>query len=178
MHKQVKILCLMVVVLSGCQKQMAPKRINQQSKEVDTTIDASAVHKRQSAKVKKLAQDVQKKPIIPAKEIDAISLKVEEIAAHYVWDIDVPVPLNAKEKNGSCRATPHNYQVSYAVQKEKDGLMAFYQEQMELHGWHCWWQTEGNEALLLFKKPQKHCAISIRPVSRKRSEIVIMQQVA
>ena len=111
------------------------------------------------------------------KEIDIQDIELEQINVDYVWTMDVPVPLQAVPKKGYYEATPQVFTIGYTASEQRQELCDFYEQQMELLGWQSFWQTDsGLEAMLLFKKPHKQCAISIRPGNRKKHDIIIMQQ--
>lgn len=111
------------------------------------------------------------------KEIDLDNIELDYINFDYVWTVDIPVPIDAVEKRNYCQAKPDVYAVGYTAHEDLEALTAFYKQQMELLGWHCWWDTQGLEALLMFEKPHKHCAVSIRPsASRKKTDIIVMQK--
>lgn len=113
------------------------------------------------------------------KEIDVENIEIDQINFDYVWTIDIPIPIDAVEKRNYCQAKPDVYAAGYTAPENQDELVAFYKQQMELLGWHCWWDTQGLEALLMFEKPHKHCAVSIRPSSsRKKTDIIVMQKTA
>lgn len=111
------------------------------------------------------------------KEIDIDNVELDYVTFDYVWTVDIPVPMDAVQKRNYCQAEPDLYAIGYTSVEHQDDLIAFYLQQMELLGWQCWWQTQGLEALLMFEKPHKQCAISIRPgSSRKKTDIVVMQK--
>lgn len=158
-----------IVFLAGCQKQPSDKSNKQKQH------DAYIVYHEQEAKRQDLYSTSQ--TVQYQKEIDADSVDIDMINVDYVWTVDVPIPLKAVEKKNYYQARTKSYSVGYSVALEHDDLVAFYKKQMELYGWHCWWQTEGLESLLLFEKPHKHCAVSIRPSnSRNKQDIIVLQK--
>ncbi len=171
MYKRYSILFIAIVSLAGCQKQ----REQGANKEQVKKRDAYTVYNEQETKQHKLygaSQTIQHQ-----KEIDAESVDIDTINVDYVWSIDVPIPLQAVEKKNYYQAQPNVYSIGYTVALERTDLIDFYKKQMELFGWHCWWQINGLEALMLFEKPHKHCAVSIRPSSsRKKQDIIVLQK--
>ena len=111
------------------------------------------------------------------KEIDVENIELEQINFDYVWTVDIPIPIDAVEKRNYCQAKPDVYAVGYTTHENQDDLVVFYKQQMELLGWQCWWDTQGLEALLMFEKPHKQSAVSIRAgASRKKTDIIVMQK--
>ncbi len=158
-------LVLLLSLLSGCGKQ------------VDNNIDqshAEIVYHGQEVKIDRLSES---HTIQHQKEIDVDAVELDQINFDYVWTVDIPIPVDATEKRNYYEATPEVYAVGYITGEKRDELVAFYKQQMELLGWHCWWDTQGLEALLMFEKPHKQCAVSIRPSStRRKSDIIVMQK--
>jgi len=171
MYKRYSILFIAIVSLAGCQKQREQSANKEQAKK----RDAYTVYNEQETKQHKLygaSQTIQHQ-----KEIDAESVDIDTINVDYVWSIDVPIPLQAVEKKNYYQAQPNVYSIGYTVALERTDLIDFYKKQMELFGWHCWWQINGFETLMLFEKPHKHCAVSIRPSSsRKKQDIIVLQK--
>lgn len=56
---------------------------------------------------------------------------------------------------------------SLASCQEQQAVIDFYLQEMECNGWQRISVMQGIESLLLFEKPHKICAISIRPLSNK-----------
>lgn len=110
------------------------------------------------------------------KEIDVDNGELVLVNTDSVWAADIPVPLQAIEKKNYYEATPASYCVGYVAPLDRDILVDFYKEQMELFGWQCWWQTDGLESLLLFEKPYKQCVVSIRPSAKNKQEIIVLQK--
>ncbi|MEX0849537.1 MAG: hypothetical protein WD055_04875 [Candidatus Dependentiae bacterium] len=157
-------LVLLLSCLSGCSKQV----------EQDEQSHAEVMYHGQEAKRSQLYQATT---VQHQKEIDVDAVEFDEINFDYVWTVDIPIPVDATEKKNYCQAKADVYTVGYSTSQHQDELIAFYKQQMELLGWHCWWNTESIEGLMLFEKPHKQCAISIRPSnSRKKSDIVVMQK--
>jgi len=90
--------------------------------------------------------------------------------------VDVPIPLGAQvvqsyDAESGCEG--NDTFLSYRAEMRADELTLFYRQQMEQMGWQ---QTRlfcGPEKLISFKKPDKRCAISIRPQMRGLSEVTI-----
>lgn len=167
------MLCLlllpMIAFLAGCSGK---KTVHQT--ELDQS-HARVYYQEQEAKKKQL--ESAGTTVRHRKEIDLDSIKIDHISFDYVWTVDIPVPIDAVEKRNYCQAKPDVYAVGYTAHEDQEELIAFYKQQMELLGWHCWWDTQGLEALLMFEKPHKHCAVSIRPSgSRKKTDIIVMQK--
>ncbi len=158
-------LVLLLSFLSGCGKQ------------VDKNVDkshAEIVYRGQEAKIGRLSES---HTIQHQKEIDVEAVELDQINFDYVWTVDIPIPVDATEKRNYYEATPEVYAVGYTTGEKRNELVAFYKQQMELLGWHCWWDTQGLEALMMFEKPHKQCAVSIRPgSSRRKSDIIVMQK--
>jgi hypothetical protein len=163
-------LLLMIGCLAGCGNK---KQLH------ETELDQShATIYYQEQEVKKRHIDNAAITVRHQKEIDVDAIELDQINFDYVWTVDIPVPIDAIEKRDYCQAKPDVYAVGYTASENQDDLIAFYKQQMELLGWHCWWDTQGLEALLMFEKPHKHCAVSIRPgSSRKKTDIIVMQKI-
>lgn len=168
MAKSYVLLLGIVVVLAGCRKQ-------EQSKNYKQYGDSQILYDEQKAKQQKLYHMSQ--TVHHQKEIDADVLDIGMINVDYVWTIDLPIPLQATEKKNYYHAEPTTYSVGYTVALDHEDLIDFYKKQMELLGWHCWWEADGIESLLMFEKHHKQCAISIRPsASRKKQDIIVLQK--
>ena len=163
------LLMLVVVCLAGCGGKKAPHQA-----ELDQS-HAKIYYQEQETKKKQL--ESAGTTVRHRKEIDLENIELDHINFDYVWTVDIPVPLDAVEKRNYCQAKPDVYAIGYTAAEDQDELVTFYKQQMELLGWHCWWDTQGLEALLMFEKPHKHCAVSIRQSSsRKKTDIVVMQK--
>lgn len=162
-------LLLVVAFLAGC----VGKKTSHQG-ELDQS-HATIYYQEQETKQKQL--ESAGTTVQHRKEIDLDTIELDHINFDYVWTVDIPVPIDAVEKRNYCEAKPDVYAVGYTAHEDQVELVAFYKQQMELLGWHCWWDTQGLEALLMFEKPHKHCAVSIRPSSsRKKTDIIVMQK--
>lgn len=166
MVKQV-MLFFVLACLAGC----GGKKTNS----VQSCSQAALYYEEQELKQKHL--DGSGITVRHQKEIDVDAVSIERINYDYIWTIDIPVPIDAVEKRNYCCATSDVYTIGYTAPEKLEELIPFYKQQMELLGWQCGWETEGLEALLMFEKPHKHCAVSIRPSnSRKKTDIIIMQK--
>ncbi len=173
MYKQYSIVLIALACLAGCKKQ-SKQTINGHHAQ---KRDAYTVYNEQETKQQQLYG--ASKTIQCQKEIDAESVDIDAMNVDYVWSVDVPIPLQAVEKKNYYQAQPNLYSIGYTVALERTDLVDFYRKQMELFGWHCWWETDGLESLLLFEKPHKQCAISIRQSSsRKKQDIIVLQKTA
>lgn len=169
MYIRYGLMLVMLVALGGCQKQGQSKKLSKQKS------DAQMMYHQQEESQNSLFN--ASKTMQHNKEIDAESVEQAIVDVDYVWTVDVPIPLQAVEKKNYYEASPNLYSVGYATSLEHDALVAFYKQQMELYGWHNWWETDGLESLLLFEKAHKHCAVSIRPgSSKKKQDIIILQK--
>lgn len=168
-----KIARMSLVMIVGCLAGCGGKKTSHQ--EELSGSHATILYQEQEAKRKYL--DGAGTTVRHQKEIDVENIELEYINYDYVWTVDIPVPIDAVEKRNYCQAKPDMYAIGYTVHEDQDELVTFYRQQMEILGWHCWWDTEGLEALLMFEKPHKQCAVSIRPSSsRKKTDIVVMQK--
>jgi hypothetical protein len=172
MYRHYSVFLLVIMLCAGCQKQQLKQSYARNAKKTN----AQVAYNEQEATQRKLYGTSQAAQY--PKEIDVESADINTINVDYVWSIDMPIPLQAVEKkNNYYQALPNVYFTGYTVALERDDLVDFYKKQMELFGWHCWWHIDGLEALMLFEKPHKHCAISIRPSSsRKKQDIIILQK--
>ncbi len=78
---------------------------------------------------------------------------------------DVPVLVTSVAKRG-CVDEQGKKMLEYTSKTPVDDVKNFYMQEMERFGWQQEYIFEGNELLLHFKKPQRFCSISIRPVGR------------
>jgi hypothetical protein len=158
-----------IICLAGCAGKKADYR-------AETDQSAAEMFYREQ-ETKKKRQECAGTTVRHQKEIDVEHVEIDRIDYDYVWTIDIPIPLDAIEKRNYCQAMPDVYVVGYTTSEAQEDLIDFYKQQMELLGWYCWWDTEGLEALLMFEKAHKHCAVSLRPSSSKRkTDIIIMQK--
>jgi len=84
--------------------------------------------------------------------------------------VDIPIPLQAEpleyffaDQQETAAATSLGYSVNMSV----DELVAFYQREMDRHGWRCLSECAGKETLTSFVKPARVCSVSIRPRAKK-----------
>lgn len=157
---------LLVCFLPGCGNKRVAKSVKSSHAEI--------AYQGQEVKIDQLEQA---HTIQYQKEIDVDAAELDQVNFDYVWTVDVPIPVDASEKRNYYQAAADAYAVGYTTALKQDDLVAFYKQQMELLGWHCWWDTSGLEALMLFEKPHKQCAVSIRPgSSRRKNDIILMQK--
>lgn len=160
----------MLVLLAGC----SGKKTTHQ-KELDAS-HASIIYREQEEERKRIENAGT--TLGHQKEIDVDGIDFDRINFDYVWTVDIPIPLDAVEKRDYCQATPEIYIAGYTTQEGPSELVDFYKQQMISLGWDHQWETQGLETLLIFEKPHKHCAVSIRPgSSRKKTDIVFMQKI-
>ena len=160
-------------MLSGCQKQQqTPTPQEQTIVHIQTTYDKQAqLHKQFDGTTSYIRN--QQKEVLTEVEANDIS----SIACDQLWTCDIPVPLDATKKRGNSQADDNTHISRYIVYQPIEEIVLFYKQQMELFGWQCWWQTQTGESLLLFQKPYKECAVSIRPSKgRHKHDIIIMQK--
>lgn len=155
--------CVALLFLSGCEKQ-----IGRDKKKV-RVIDAKRVRKTEL--------------IIPSTELSALSCKEgecafllsskaprkissEEQARQFEARlIDIPIPIASKATDvctdsGGCK------QLAYSSPLSFEEIKKFYIQEMERFGWQQEYVFEGNELLLNFTKPQRFCAVSVRPTRK------------
>lgn len=168
------LLFIMLVMLNGCGRNVD----NHIKKDMDglyqKSSDAQALYRQQEKKQHDILN--ASKTTHYSKEIDVDAVDQIVADSDYVWTVDVPVPLQASEKKNCYEASPTHYSIGYVTSLDHDALVAFYKQQMELFGWRQWWEIDGLEALLLFEKPNKHCAISIRSGDTRRKQDIIISQ--
>lgn len=175
MYLHYGLLLIMLTVLGGCVHNSDKYVSKKMKKSSQQWSDAQELYSQQEMDQNNLLSTGR--TIQHSKEIDVDS--VEQIVADsdYVWTVDIPVPLQAAEKKHCYETSPTHYSIGYVTSLDHDALVAFYKQQMELFGWHQWWEMDGLEALLLFEKPHKQCAVSIRSGdARKKQDIIISQK--
>lgn len=155
-----------LLLLSGCSKQTK----NQKKK--TRVVNAKTVRKSEL--------------IIPSTELSALALKqecaflsedsssskktkklsgVEQARQCEARLVDIPVPVATKPCNACIDATGKKM-LAYTSTLPVDDVKRFYIEEMERFGWSQDYAFEGQELLLSFRKPQRHCAISVRPTRK------------
>ncbi len=85
---------------------------------------------------------------------------------------DIPVPLHAKRIIDAREQSGEDIFLRYGIQMQLGAIKQFYMQEMERLGWQYNNSFDGVELLLIFKKPHRSCAISIRP-QKKRTDLVI-----
>ena len=78
---------------------------------------------------------------------------------------DVPVLVTSVAKRGSVDEQGGKL-LEYTSKTPVEDVKNFYIQEMERFGWQQEYIFEGNELLIHFKKPQRFCSVSIRPVGR------------
>lgn len=165
---------MMLIILSGCGHN-ADKHVSKSMKKSDQNrSDAHALYFQQEVSQRDILSTG--KTVQHNKEIDVDAIEQIMVDSDYVWTVDIPVPLQAAEKKNCYETSPTHYSVGYVTSLDHDALVSFYKQQMELFGWHQWWEIDGFEALLLFEKPNKQCAISIRSGDARRKHDIIISQ--
>jgi len=90
--------------------------------------------------------------------------------------VDVPIPLGAQvaqSHDADLGCDGDDTFLSYRTAMSVDELTLFYRQQMEQMGWQQTRLFRGPELLVNFKKPDKRCAISIRPQRVDMSDVTI-----
>lgn len=175
MYLRYGLMLMMLAMLGGCNHNSDKYISKNMKKSSKHTSDAKALYRQQEENQREILST--SKTVHYSKEIDVDSIEQIMIDSDYVWTADIPVPLQAVEKKNCYETGPTHYSVGYVASLDHDALVAFYKQQMELFGWHQWWEINGREALLLFEKSHKQCAISIRSGdSRRKQDIIISQK--
>ena len=92
---------------------------------------------------------------------------------------DIPIPLNVEPLSNFFQhdldATTRHASLGYHTDMSAAQVNNFFKREMERYGWQCMSDVSGPELFASFVKPEKFCAISIRPKSGKRagSDIII-----
>lgn len=137
----------------------------------------------------------QNRLIIPSKELSALSDQSEPCAfvlpskakkhkklsareqAQQIEArlVDVPIPVAVKPVDVSF-SDRGNKLLSYNSTLSATEIKKFYIQEMERFGWKQEYYFEGNEILLSFKKPDRFCAVSVRPTRKSwdRSKNVLL----
>lgn len=174
MYLHCGLVLMMLTILSGCvhnsDKHMSKDMLGSSQK----GSDAQELYHQQEMNQRTILSTG--KTIQHSKEIDVDAVEQIMVDSDYVWTVDIPVPLQAAEKKHCYETSPTHYSIGYVTSLDHDALVAFYKQQMELFGWHQWWEMNGFEALLLFEKPHKQCAISIRSGDARRKQDIIISQ--
>jgi hypothetical protein len=77
---------------------------------------------------------------------------------------DVPVLIDAvPEKLSEPDESEITMTVRYRAKSALPDAVEFYEQEMERYGWNLWNSFITQEALLIFEKPSKICAILIKP---------------
>ena len=84
---------------------------------------------------------------------------------------DVPIPLNAEPLKECFSISDSNKKIilGYICDGHSTHMVKFYNDQMERLGWESVASFNGCETLMIFKKPFRTCAISIRMYSHKHN---------
>lgn len=173
MYVRYGLVLMMLTILSGCVHN-SDKYLSK-TRSLKNRSDAQVLYSQQELNQHDMLST--SKTVQYSKEIDVESIEQIMVDSDYVWTVDVPVPLQATEKKNCYETGPTHYSVGYVTSLDHEDLIAFYKQQMELFGWRQWWELDGIEALLLFEKPHKQCAISIRSGdSRRKQDIIISQK--
>jgi len=91
--------------------------------------------------------------------------------------VDVPIPLGAQvlqssEGDDGVGSRDSSF-LLYRTSMAADELEQFYLQQMEQMGWQQAHLFHGPELLINFEKPDRRCAISVRPLARESSEVAL-----
>lgn len=159
---QILVFCIgMLCVFTGCvqqrgqQKSKILSRTIQQTTLVTPSTELSAQSKRdECAFLSPKRQRHSRK-----RSTSSVELVKQYEARLY----DVPVLVTAVAKRGYSDDQGRKM-LEYRSSAPLSEVKNFYIQEMERFGWQQEFMFEGHELLLHFKKPQRFCSISIRPV--------------
>ncbi len=86
---------------------------------------------------------------------------------------DIPLPVSCTPLPEYYNTTSERVVLGYRTPLSVDEAGSFYINEMERLGWWCGKQFSGYETLLSFEKPDRVCAVSIRPNRKKKADIII-----
>ena len=93
---------------------------------------------------------------------------------------DIPVHLSATNFSGSLDSGNCKYNLIYNQNNinnnfnKQDNIASYFSSEMERLGWREHLRFEFQEELLIFEKPHKYLAISIRPLKKANSYQVLI----
>ncbi|MCF7900340.1 hypothetical protein K9K77_02410 [Candidatus Babeliales bacterium] len=79
---------------------------------------------------------------------------------------DISIPLLADAQMASCSLDGAGMHLLYKTVMPITELISFYKKEMEQSGWEQDFIFEGNEILMVYKKPCRFCVISLRPTKK------------
>lgn len=87
---------------------------------------------------------------------------------------DIPLLIDAQPHQYFDQNNKSTVYITYHSHVNADDAMTFYLQEMECHGWQQLAVFDHQENLLIFEKPTKKCAISIRPVENNKKQIAVV----
>jgi len=156
--------CFLIIalcVLSSC--GISKKIVKRNSSVLHVSEDISSDDVVAAAKSKKIIQDC----------CDCSDNDLYQAISIETRLTDIPVPL------GTCpltnyfqkevEADENGLVLGYVCQLNLESLLRFYRREMSYLGWQCISEVDGNEALLLFEKPNRICSVSLRPFQASKN---------
>jgi len=100
---------------------------------------------------------------------------VNGISADEAKWFDIPVPLQAVSQGDCLDDQDDRLFVRYSVFLDRQAIVDFYEREMERLGWqHEMESINDQESLLIFSKPTKICAVSLRSSSDTRRGLAMV----
>ena len=160
-----KPLVFMLIILSGCGKYIQEEKKIQEPFVCNTkNVSSASLILYSDQVVNSHSFDETFSPfVIPEKKLDYSFLDPQSCEARLT---DIPVPLLADSQIASCSKDGVGMCLVYKTIMPVADLISFYKEEMERFGWGQDLFFEGNEILMVFRKPSRFCSVSIRPTKK------------
>jgi len=159
--KEIIPILLVGIMISSCIPGARKKTVHKQKTKTDNKNFSSQVNSNQQRH--QLLQELHK------------NQKVTEVAFARQQEAkfsDIPIPLETMPLNdyfSHQNTATDPITAGYKTTMLLDEVTTFYLQQMERTGWRKVASVTGIESLLIFEKPDRVCAVSIRPLSKKHS---------
>lgn len=113
------------------------------------------------------------------KKLRSISTDIDVIRQQEAKLSDIPIPISSQPIPEYCVQNvmvPHQVTLGYECTLGADELVKFFNQEMERHGWRYVSQFSGHEWLMHYEKPNRVCAISLRPIQENTHVLIFTGQ--
>lgn len=183
------LLFILCFVLSSCsyfKKDTTSSIQSDQQFSIDTLLheDESFISDRERMHAKEFSRLKSQQNKIKPIEVTRVIKDGEQMHLHEAKLADIPIPIHAKPLplRSKEKEESETISLSYLVNQTSDDLDNFYLREMERCGWQLQSKYCAQETLLTFCKPERICAISIRPKvrgwSKSKTEVIIFSRLA
>lgn len=109
------------------------------------------------------------------KKLRSISTDIDVIRQQEAKLSDIPIPISSQPIPEYCvqnMSVPHQVMLGYECTLGADELVKFFNQEMERYGWRYISQFSGQERLMHYEKPNRVCAISLRPIQENTHVLI------